>query len=321
MNYLGIDVGKAKIDCCLIVENRYFHRVLKNTPEGFEKLAVWLAKYGSEPVYACLEATGIYSERLADWLHDNGHTVAMANPLSIKKFAEMQLLSVKTDRQDAKTIAIYCQRNQPQPYTPPPQAERDLKALTRHLDYLKDMVVSQQNRLQVASAKTAPFIEDVIGHLQQQIAEVETVIQAHIGSDPNLSQKATLLKTVRGIGKATIPHLLALFGHKQFQTAKQVISYLGLNPIIKQSGNSKAKYFAISKKGDKHIRKSLYMPAVVCHRLPEWKEYIARLKANGKKGMQITCAIMRKLAVYCFTVLKTGKQFDAERVNTSLLAA
>ena len=317
MNYLGIDVSKAKIDCCLIVDGRYFHRVLKNAPDGFAKLADWLGKYGSAPVYACLEATGVYSESLADWLHEAGHTVALANPLSIKRFAEMQLLSVKTDKQDAKTIAIYCQRNQPQPYSPPPQAERDLKALTRHLDYLKEMLVAQQNRRQVAPAKTAPYIDNVISHLQQQIAEVEAAIQAQISSDTDLERKAALLKTVRGIGKATIPHLLSLFGHKQFKTAKQVTSYLGLNPIVKQSGNSKAKFPAISKKGDKHIRTSLFMPALVCHRLPEWKDFIARLKANGKKGAQITCAIMRKLAIYCYIVLKTGRPFDISLVNTA----
>lgn len=315
MQYLGIDVSKAKIDCCLIVEKRYFHRVFKNTTEGFAKLADWLARYGTEPVHACLESTGVYSERLADWLYDNGHTVSLTNPLSIKKFAEMELSSVKTDKQDAKAIAIYCQRNQPSTYTPPPQAERDLKALTRHLDYLKEMVVAQQNRLQVASPQTAPFIEDVISHLRQQIVQVESAISTHIKNDPSLAEKAALLKTVRGIGKATIPHLLTLFGHKQFLTARQVTKYLGLNPIIKQSGNSKTKFSSISKKGDKHIRTCLYMPALVCYRLPEWQDYVSRLKANSKKGMQIIVAIMRKLAVYCFSVLKQGKPFSHPAVN------
>lgn len=70
MNYLGIDVSKKKIDCCLIVGDKYLHRVLKNDQSGFEKLRDWLKKYTAEPVYACLEATGIYSEHIADWLHD-----------------------------------------------------------------------------------------------------------------------------------------------------------------------------------------------------------------------------------------------------------
>lgn len=314
MNYLGIDVSKDKIDCCLIVETRYFHRVLRNSPEGFAKLSAWLSKYGNEPVYACLESTGVYSERIADWLHDNGHTVALSNPLSIKKFAEMELLSIKTDRQDAKTIAIYCQRNQPRPYTPPPQAERDLKALTRQMDYLKEMLVSQKNRLQVASAITHPIISETIANIETQINQLENTLQTHIKSNPALSEKAALLKTVRGIGKATIPHLLVLFGHRQFDNAKKLISYLGLNPIIKQSGKAKAKHQAISKKGDKHIRTSLFMPALVCHRLPEWQDYIARLKANGKTGMQITVAIMRKLAIYCYTVLKQSKPFSKNLV-------
>lgn len=69
MQYLGIDVGKDKIDCCLIVDGRYFHRALKNDASGHEKLSQWLAKYGSAPVHACIEATGVYGEKVADYLH------------------------------------------------------------------------------------------------------------------------------------------------------------------------------------------------------------------------------------------------------------
>lgn len=312
MNYLGIDVSKRKIDCCLIVGDKYLHRVLKNDQSGFEKLRDWLKKYTAEPVYACLEATGIYSEHIADWLHDEGHSVALTNPLSIKKFAEMQLLAVKTDKQDAKTIAKYCRMTQPTLYAPPPKSERQLKALTRQVEYLKEMVVANQNRFQVSQDVTAPIIADTIAHLRQQIAQVEQQIQTHIKQSPDLKDKADLLKSVRGIGAATIPHLITLFGFKTFQTAKAAIKYVGLNPIIKQSGEKKTRFIAISKQGDKTIRTALYMPAVRAFTLPEWQPFVNRLKAAGKTGKQIVCAIMRKLLVYCFTVLKSGRPYDPQ---------
>lgn len=311
MNYLGIDVSKAKIDCCLILNGRYLHRVFKNDEAGFKKLLEWLAKYTTaNEIHACLEATGVYGEKIADFLHDSGFAVSIVNPLSIHKFAEMQLLNVKTDKQDAKTIAIYCQRNQPSLYVPPPKAERDLKSLTRLLDYLKDELVAHQNRYQVSNPIAQPIINQTILHLENQINAVEKLIKSHIEQDEQLLQKSNLLKTVRGIGKNTIPQLLTIFAHKHFKTAKQFTAYLGLNPIIKQSGKTKTKYHAISKQGDKYVRTSLYMPAVSCFRLPEWRPFINRLKAAGKTGKQIVCAIMRKLAVYCFTVLKTGKPFQ-----------
>lgn len=317
MQYLGIDVGKDKIDCCLMVDGRYFHRVLKNNPEGHQKLSQWLAKYGNDPVHACIEATGIYGEKVAEYLYDNGHTVSVCNPLKIKRYAEGELQNVKTDKQDAKTIAKYCQEKQPEPYTPPTPIERQLKALTRQLDHLKEMKVAQGNRLQVATPITQPIISDTIANIDKQIEQVQGMISAHIAADDSLKHKADLLKTVRGIGDATIPHLLTLFAQKQFPNVKAVTKYVGLNPIIKQSGNSKAKFYSISKMGDKHVRTALYMPALIAHRLPEYKPFIKRLKDAGKNGKQICVALMRKILVYCYTVLKTGKPFNASFLNPS----
>lgn len=309
MNYLGIDVSKAKIDCCLVVGERYFHRVFTNNVVGFEKLHEWLLKYGSE-VHACMEATGIYSENVAEFLHDKQFIVSIVNPLSIKKFIEMALIAVKTDKQDAKNIAIYCKRNDPKPHIFPTLSERKLKALTRQLDYLKEMHTAQKNRLLVAHEATRDFIQNTIEYLEQQITDVQAAIEQHINNEPCLKEKAQLLKTIRGIGSATVPHILSLFAERSFASAKKVVSYLGLNPIVKQSGQKKTKYIAISKQGDKHIRTSLYMPAVVCaFRLPEYRNFVQRLKAKGKTNKQIICAVMRKLVVYCYTVLKTGEPF------------
>lgn len=309
MNYLGIDVSKTKIDCCLIVGERYFHRVFSNNVAGFEKLCEWLLKYGTD-VHVCMEATGVYSENVAEYLHDQQFTVSIVNPLSIKKFIEMELIVVKTDKQDAKNIAIYCKRNEPKPHIFPTLSERKLKALTRQLDHLKELHTAQHNRLLVAHSATHDFIQKTLQHLEQQISDVQAAIEQHINSSPDLKGKAQLLKTIRGIGSATVPHLLTLFAERTFQNAKKVVSYLGLNPIVKQSGQKKTKYIAISKQGDKHIRTALYMPAMVCaFRLPEYRDFVQRLKAKGKTNKQIICAIMRKLAVYCYTVLKTGEPF------------
>lgn len=313
MLYLGLDVSKLKIDCCLKINHRYLHRVIKNNLDGFDKLSQWLSKYTSESITAVCEATGIYSEAIASYLYDKGHRISVANPLMIKNFVAARLDNIKTDKQDAKHIAqyAYIHRDELTPYIPPTPAERKLKALTRQFDYYTDMLTAQKNRLQVAQdASTVDLIQQTIDHIKQQILATESLINAHIKSNSALTQQANLLKTVRGIGHKTIPHLLVMFGQRQFNNLRQVTSYLGLNPIVKQSGNKKTRYLAMSKQGDKYIRTSLYMPAVSCFRLPEWRPYIKRLQDAGKHNRQIIGAIMRKLAVYCFIVLKTGKPFE-----------
>lgn len=309
MYHLGIDVSKAKLDCCLKLGNRYLHRVFKNNREGYEKLKQWLDKYAVGSIHACLEATGIYGEAVAEYLHDAGCLVSVVNPLVIKKYIEMQLLAVKTDKQDCRSIADYCAEQKPRLYKFPSQSERELKALTRQLQYLTEMQTAQRNRLQVVHEVARQYVQATLVHIEQQIKAVEIAIREHISQDDALQHKAKLLQSVRGIGKRTIPHLLTLFAERDFMNAKQVVSYIGLNPILKQSGSQKTRYCSISKQGNKFVRTALYMPAVVCFRLPEFQDFIQRLQKSGKKKMQIVCALMRKLLVYCFTTLKNNQPF------------
>lgn len=315
---LGIDVSKHKLDCCLKISNKYLHRQFSNNAQGFAKISQWLAKYQTN-VHACLEATGNYGEAVADYLNEAGHKVSVVNPLSIKKYIEMQLLAVKTDKQDAQSIADYCQSQNPPAYIFPSQSERKLKALTRQLDYLTDMATAQKNRLQVSHPATTDYIKQMLAHIENQIKQIEADIKQHIKSNNELQSKAKLLQSVKGIGARTIPYLLTLFAERSFQNAKQMISYLGLNPIIKQSGKSKARYAAISKQGNKHVRTALYMPAVACFRLPEYKVFIQRLQQAGKHNKQIICALMRKLAVYCYTVIKNKTMFTQSQNTQSSL--
>ena len=123
--YLGLDIAKAKIDCCLMHDTKYLHRTFENNQDGFIKLTNWLEKHTANKVYACCEATGSYSEAIADYLYDTGHKIAVVNPLRIKAFVTSELQNVKTDKQDAKSIAIYCQRNQPELYKPSSPSERE----------------------------------------------------------------------------------------------------------------------------------------------------------------------------------------------------
>lgn len=309
MIYLGIDVSKAKIDCCILIENRFLHHIFKNDSEGFQKLSAWLDKYQVNKVWACLETTGIYSDAISEYLYNCGHDVSLCNPLAIKSFSNANLQSTKTDKQDAKTILLFCKALKPSLYTPPTEQEKELKSLTRQLEHYKIMLVQQTNRLQVITISAQHLTKQTIEHLKQQIETTQNMIDAHIKADEQLKKKADLLKSVSAIGDRTVPILLTMFAEKKFKTANQVISYVGLNPIIKQSGNHKASYPRISKQGDRHIRTALYMPALVAYSMKEFKPFVERLKEAGKKPKQIIVALMRKLLVYCYTVLKTEQKY------------
>ena len=83
---LGLDISKASFQVELSINHKLRHRQFANRKEGFAELGVWLAKHEAGPVHACLEATGPYSEALALYLHEQGHSVSVVNPAQIKAF-------------------------------------------------------------------------------------------------------------------------------------------------------------------------------------------------------------------------------------------
>src|SRR5690349_16213109 len=87
---LGIDIAKKKFDVALLRAGKYRNKVFANNETGFGELTAWLHKQRVEQVYACLEATGTYGEKLATYLHEAGHPVSMINPARIRAYAESQ---------------------------------------------------------------------------------------------------------------------------------------------------------------------------------------------------------------------------------------
>jgi transposase len=95
---LGIDVSKKTLDAALIFENRVLCKQFQNSCDGFKELAAWLAFLKITCVHACLEATGVYGEAIALFLHESGHRVSVVNPLRIKGYASANMQRNKTDR-------------------------------------------------------------------------------------------------------------------------------------------------------------------------------------------------------------------------------
>lgn len=112
MNYLGIDVAKAKLDCALLdpLTDKRKTKSVTNDVSGFKALADWLGKRGVAltEVHAVLEATGVYHEAAALWLADAGVTVSIANPAQVKDFARGLAVRTKTDGGQRGAGALRC---------------------------------------------------------------------------------------------------------------------------------------------------------------------------------------------------------------------
>lgn len=313
-SFLGIDISKETFHASLINDRGEAKRIFPNTSKGFEQLVAWLKNRRSNDVHACMEATGAYWESLAYYLYGHELRVSVINPARIKAFAQSELLRTKTDAVDADLIARFCKSQSPEPWIPPPPEIRILQALMRHYEHLKVTRVQQSVYEQSSEAAVIKAsIREVIATLDTQIAQLEREIRKHFDDYPDLRRRRDLLTSIPGIGETTAGTLLSEIPHlDRFESAKAVAAYAGLSPRDRRSGTSIHGRPKLCKTGNSRLRKALYMPAIVALRFnPVLRTFAERLTAAGKHKRLIIGAVMRKLLVLAYGIIRSGRRFDA----------
>ena len=310
--HLGIDVSKNTLDCCLISDGIFYERKFKNDSVGIDKLQKWLDEHGADhTLHCCCEATGTYYEESAKALAGR-YKMSVVNPRTIKGFGTAVMNRSKIDRQDAKLIARYCQAMKPEQWQPLTSEHRQLQELVRYIARTKRQRAAEQIKRQTAPDSLKPHIQSTIEHLTELLTRLEQDLKAHYRSHPEHDSRRKRLKTIDGIGENAAAVLCSVITDR-FIHAKQLVAYLGLDPKEHQSGTSVRGRTRISKIGKSDIRAALYMPALVAYRMGAFPDFTARLEAKGKPPKVIIVAIMRKLAVIAFNLLKNGEEFDRSR--------
>lgn len=135
MFFVGIDVASQKHDCCILNEKKKVVQSfsLSNSNSGYAALLTALERLPDKNnIKIGLEATGIYSENLSVFLRRKGYDVATINPLLIKKHqCATTLRKTKTDKADAKGIALFVAEEDFQPDLTISYHMQELKSLTR----------------------------------------------------------------------------------------------------------------------------------------------------------------------------------------------
>lgn len=133
----GVDISKDVFD---VHGSKTGHDRYSNDEMGFKKYLKELPQ-GSLVV---MESTGYYHYRLAQFLYKNGVQVSVVNPLSIKRFVQMKLAKVKTDKSDAKAICEYALINEVPVYNALTDTQSECLQLFRLLDaYLKQRTATK----------------------------------------------------------------------------------------------------------------------------------------------------------------------------------
>lgn len=312
---VGIDVAKATLDlACQTASDTYRTRgKLPNTPAGFAQLLTWLTTHACPEAWVVMEATNVYHEAAATFLHAHGYRVCVANPKQVAAYAESELSRTKTDKTDAKLIVRFALSHQSRlrAWQPPTPAERTLIALTRRLDDLKTLRQMECNRLATADPAVHESLHAVLATLDKQIEATQAALCRYIDNDPDLRKRRDLLVSIKGISDLTASRLMAELGDiHRFSDVRAVVAFVGLNPALRQSGTWRG-HVRISKIGSTVLRAALYMPAVVAmQHNPLIRAQAQRLRASGKPGKVIVVAAMRKLLHIAYGVLKSGRAFD-----------
>lgn len=312
---IGIDISKDVFDA---QAHRGSHRQFSNNEKGFAEFLAF-AGFGS---FCVMEATSIYHLNLANFLHSNGISVSVVNPLVVKRFMQMHLKSNKTDKSDARMIALYGVEQKPELWSPPAEYIRQ----SRDLFELQELLVKQRtalkNRLHAVESKgmggslSAKLLKEGIGQLDAQLecieSELHKLIKKHEGD------LFTRIQGIPGIGKKTALMLILLTdSFRGFETAGQVSSYVGLAPCHRQSGSSVRGRSRISKQGNTKIRNLLFMCSfTACRYNKACRELFERIVAKGKSKKLALIAVANKLIRQAFALAKSGLCYDEDFRST-----
>jgi len=120
-----------------------------------------------------------------------------------------------------------------------------------------------------------------------------------------------IITTIKGIGKMSACQFLAEIGDiRRFANKKKVVSYIGTDPVIKQSGKYKTEMH-ISKRGNRHARRILYLMATnVIMYEEKFKKYYERMRSKGKTHKEAVIAVGNKLVHHIYSMIIHNRPFS-----------
>jgi len=322
INFVGIDVSLKELVVKIAKDGDIQPEVHQffNTKVGHKKLIKFIKK-GGRQARVCLEATGIYHFNLSLSLyHAKGIEIMVVNPKAIKHFGIASMSRAKTDTVDAGVILHYLMKMDFVAWKPPRPLFLDIQSITRRIFQLKGEVNREKNRRHAEeSGKNGGIINNDIDvnirHLKRRIKSLEEKGVELVHSDAKLHEVFTLLTSIKGVAVTSGLQILAeLICLPEDMQAEQWVAYAGLDPRAVQSGESMDKPRHITKAGNKYLRTALYMPAMVAVRHDKHvKAFYDKLIGKGKKPMQATVAVMRKLLHAIWGMLNSGSVWDGSK--------
>lgn len=309
---LGIDVSKDTLAATLLARDTrpvQWERTVPNTPAGVAQL---LARTPATVPWV-LEPTGRYSHTVAQQAQAARRRVLLAPPKRAKAFLVSVQDRAKTDRLDSRGLALYALSVSLPPYPVKRAATEQLDQLLaarRGLAQALMRLGQQATDLPHAAAAIRP----ALGALRTQQQEIDRQIR-HLTADAAAFPMVAELNRVPGIGPVTAATVTSCLQAKAFAHPDAFVAYIGLDVHVRDSGQRTGRR-RLSKQGDAELRRLFYLCAQASLRStnsPFAVQY-ARERAKGLPSTAALCAVARKLARLCWSMVRHQTPFDPHRV-------
>jgi transposase len=305
--YVGVDISKNFLDIALHPINKHFR--VENTPNGIDAITKHLSNYSIDRIVC--ESSGGYEKAMIKVLRKLGYQVELVDPKLIRYFILSKSVKAKTDKIDAKMIALYAALNKPA-YAQPvisDQHEELRDMVRRRHDFVEDVAREKKRCKQATTQKSKNFIIRHISYLEEQIGCVDDEIKHMLRDNAIWENKLKILLSIPGIGRISATALIAEMSELGSIENKQAASLLGVAPRTKQSGNYEG---VASIAGGRFIlRKIIYMAALSASRARgKFSEYYQKLRGKGKKPKVCVVALMNKMITIANTLIRKGEMWN-----------
>jgi transposase len=276
-----------------------------NTSEGIRQLKRWLLKH--KVGLAAVEATGKWHRELCRNLRASHIAVAVIDPYRVRSFAKAKRILAKTDRLDAKVLAMFAATMDPPCRPPPPRVIEAMQELVTARASAVEEETSLQN--QFGSAQTSFLKRQLTRRITQLKAHIKALEQECLGqikADESLARRHAILTSIPGIGAVVAITLIAFLNELGALTNKEIAALAGVAPVADDSGEREGIRVVWGGRGI--VRRMLYLAALSASRHnKDMRTFHQRLSANGKSAKVCLIALARKLAALANTLISQNR--------------
>ncbi len=311
--WIGIDVSKESYDVFVQRAKESLHTGTKSA--DVRRLVRRLVR--EQPEGIIVEATGGWERRLVQALGQANMPVVVMNPRRVRDFAKAAGHLAKTDKIDAKILALFGEKMQPEIRPLASVEDEERRALLERRGQLTDMLTQERNRLELTPKALRKSLQKHVEWMEKELKELDQLIKQEMAKDPVWAAKDKCLREVMGVGPVLSLALIGAVPELGQLNRQKIASLVGVAPFNCDSGARRGQRHIFG--GRRHVRSLLYMGTLCAiRRNAVIRAYYEHLRGRGKRFKVALVACMRKLLVHLNSLMR---QHIALHASANLVTA